>query len=241
VDDGPETVEDALALARAAVDLGISTIVATPHVSPRYPTSADVIERGTAELNERLHAEGIPLTVLKGAEIAITQVEVLAADELERLRLGDGDWVLIECPYTPAIESFPALLGDVQSRGHRVVLAHPERCPGFHRLPDLLAELVDGGVLTSVTAGSFEGRFGRQVRGFVEGLAREGLVHNVASDAHDLTRRPPGLTAALERAGLAPFAELLTEAMPRAIVDARPLPPAPGPMEARTRRWWQRG
>ena len=51
----------------------------------------------------------------------------------------------------------------LQSAGHRVLLAHPERCPALHREPRIVESLVRSGVLTSVTAGSLAGRFGGQV------------------------------------------------------------------------------
>ena len=59
-----------------------------------------------------------------------------------------------------------------------------------------------GGVLTSVTAGSLVGRFGGEVRRFALELVKQEFVHNVASDAHDEVRRPPGIAAELERSGL---------------------------------------
>jgi hypothetical protein len=86
-----------------------------------------------------------------------------------------------------------ALLGDVETeRGHGVLLAHPERCPAFHRDPRMLGSLVRAGMLTSITAGPLVGRFGGEVRRFALELAQSGMVHNVASDAHDGVKRPPG-------------------------------------------------
>ncbi len=98
----------------------------------------------------------------------------------------------------------------LQGAGHRVVLAHPERCPALHREPRIVESLVRGGVLTSITAGSLVGRFGGEVRRFARHLLEQGLVHNVASDAHDATRRPPGMAAELEEAGFAKLADWLT-------------------------------
>ena len=86
-------------------------------------------------------------------------------------------------------------------RGHHVVLAHPERCPAFHRDPSMLTSLVSAGALTSVTAGSLVGRFGDEVRRFALELVRDGMVHNVASDAHDDVRRPPGRSQSSSRPG----------------------------------------
>ncbi len=75
-------------------------MVATPHVSWHYHNEAATIARLTDELNERLRAEGIALEIRTGAEIAMTRVEEIEPDELERLRLGGGPWVLLEPPFT---------------------------------------------------------------------------------------------------------------------------------------------
>jgi len=87
-----------------------------------------------------------------------------------------------------------------------------------------LAALVDAGMLTSVTASAFTGSFGRTVQRFAFELLRQGLVHDVASDAHDAVRRDPGLQAVLESAGLGPYAEHLADTTPQAILRGGAVP-----------------
>jgi len=65
---------------------------------------------------------------------------------------------------------------------------------------------------------------------------QEELVHNVASDAHDVTDRAPGIAAELEQAGLAALGEWLTEAVPAAILDGQPIPARPPISAAGARR-----
>jgi dihydroorotase-like cyclic amidohydrolase len=92
IDDGPATIEDSLALARAAAAAGTRTIVATPHVNPRYHNDAAAIAGLTGELNVRLAVEEIALEVLPGAEIAITGVvEIEPSASLRASALGAGD------------------------------------------------------------------------------------------------------------------------------------------------------
>ena len=96
-------------------------------------------------------------------------------------------------------------------------------------------------MLCSITAGSLVGRFGGVVRRFTAALLRRGLVHDVASDAHDALRRSPEIAhylAAAERSlpGLAEQARWLTEDAPAAILAGRPLPAGPPPLQARASR-----
>jgi protein-tyrosine phosphatase len=124
----------------------------------------------------------------------------------------------------------------IMARGHRVLLAHPERSPACQREPALVDRLVAAGALAQLTAGSFEGRFGRIVQRFSQRLADLELVHVVASDAHDVARRGPGLRAALEAAGLEGRLEWLTGEVPAAILEGGAIPRRPSP-GLRPRRW----
>lgn len=229
LDDGPRKMADAVKLARAAVDAGVETIVATPHVSETYPNRAAEIGAATAALIVELARRDIPLNIRTGAEITITQALDVDDDQLAALRLGGGPYLLVECPLRferpRAVET---LLMRVQERGHRVVLAHPERSPSFLREPDRLARLVGDGMLTSITAGAVGGQFGRRVATFAVELLREGLVHDIASDAHDATRRSPHILEHLVAAdrlfpGVSERAEWYTQGAPAAILAGRPV------------------
>jgi protein-tyrosine phosphatase len=242
IDDGPQSIEGSLALARAAVAAGIDTLVATPHVSSRYRNDSENIARLVGELNTRLLSEEVELEVRAGAEIAMTSLAELDPGELARLGLGGGQWLLVEPPFTEVARGLDAVLLEFQRSGHRILLAHPERCRAFHREPRMLESLVRGGVLTSITAGSLIGRFGREVRRFALQLARDGMIHNVTSDAHDHDQRPPGLARELEQAGLGgDLAQWLTDAVPTAILSGGEIPRRPSQpvleVEPTRRRW----
>jgi protein-tyrosine phosphatase len=242
VDDGAPTLQASIAMARAAVTAGTTDLVATPHVTFDIPTSARTVHDGVAALQPELDAAGVPLRLHTGGELGIARATELDDDELAALRLGGGEWLLAECPLSPASATgFEPLLLHLQARGHRIVLAHPERSPALQRDPERLQRLVDAGMVTSITAGSLVGRFGATVQRFTQDMVAAGLVHSVASDAHDAVRRPPGLRDEIyaaddELPGLADEAEWLTVDVPRAILEGGPIPPRPGPPPMRRRR-----
>ncbi len=233
IDDGPRGLEQSVAMARAAASGGTRIMVATPHVSWDYQNRAEGIQARVVEVNAALARERIPLEVRPGGEVDASYSSELDEPELRGLRLGGGDGLLLECPLTLAAAPMDAIVFGLHRRGHRVVLAHPERSPMMRAQPGRLETLVRAGALTSITAGSLLGQFGREVRRFSFWMLEEGLVHNVASDAHDTTRRPPSLrdalmaAAALEAPGLAHHVEWLANDVPRAVLDSAPLPPAP--------------
>lgn len=245
IDDGPASMEGSLALARAARAAGIKTIVATPHVSWTYRNDAVTIAAALESTRAALAAASVDVQLRAGAEVALTRANEMEPAELSALGLGGSRWLLMECPFTPAAIGFDSVLIGLQNRGQRIVLAHPERCPAFHRDPQMLRMLVDAGMLTSLTAGSLVGRFGRTVQRFARQLVADGVVHNVTSDAHDDLRRPPGIARELEQAGLGSLQAWLTEEVPGAILEDREdIPPPPARVAAGavgTRGgWWRR-
>ncbi|HEY2216343.1 MAG TPA: CpsB/CapC family capsule biosynthesis tyrosine phosphatase [Solirubrobacteraceae bacterium] len=241
IDDGPRSIDGSLEMARSAVEAGLDTIVATPHVSSRYTNDAETIAGGVAELSERLREEQIPLKLLAGAEVAITHMAEMEPAEIAPLGLGGGEWVLAEPPFTAVITGLEGAIEDLHSAGHRVLLAHPERCPAFHRDPERLTALVRSGVLTSLTSGSLVGQFGQHVRRLALHLLDAGLVHNVASDAHDCVKRPPSIAKELRASGRAGLSDWLSEEVPRAILDGAEIPPRPSATGSRGSRWtWPR-
>ena len=227
IDDGPASMEEAVALARAAAELGTSTIVATPHVSWHYPNDARTIRRAAESLRRRLRELDVDVEVAWGAEIAMTRIGAIEEAELAELALGDGPWLLVEPPFTSASTGLEAIVARLHLAGHRVLLAHPERCSAFRRDRAALEALVGEGVLTSLTAGSLVGDFGEEVRAFSLALVRDGLAHNLASDAHDLASRPPGILGGPQSTGIEPLARWMTEEVPRAILSGDELPPRP--------------
>ncbi|HEY3864496.1 MAG TPA: CpsB/CapC family capsule biosynthesis tyrosine phosphatase [Solirubrobacteraceae bacterium] len=232
LDDGPETIEGSLAIARAAVAAGTRTLVATPHINRAYDVDPPRVLEAAERLRDRLAREDIELELLTGGEISIGRLSRLGREEVDALRLGDGPYLLIEAPLTSGAWQLTEIVERLRGDGYGVLLAHPERCPGFHRNPALLRGLVARGALCSITAGALSGQFGRTVNRFALGLLREGLVHDVASDTHDAHRRPPDMdiplaAAAARLPGLDGQASWLTEGVPAAILAGEPLPARP--------------
>lgn len=226
IDDGPADLGGTLAMARQHLKAGVEVVAATPHVAWDMPNDAATIDVRLADVHAALAAAELPLRVVRGAEIDVHQAVRLGDEELRALALGGGPWLLLEAPLRPGV-GFAPVVHALLARGHRVLIAHPERSPLLQRELDSLRELVRAGAATQVTAASFAGGFGRTVRDYAERMLEAGLVHSVASDAHDDLRRPPGMVAPLRAAGLGELVPLLAEEAPAAILAGDPLPAAP--------------
>lgn len=242
LDDGPRDTATSLSMAAAWAREEVRTVAATPHVNLDYAVDAATAERAVSALNAELAELEIPVEVIAGGEVGIEGLERLSSDELHRFALGASDCLLLESPLSSNTSSVEEAVFRLQLDGFRVLLAHPERCPLFLRDTDRLRRLVQAGALCSITAGSMAGQFGSRVREFTIELFEQGLVHNVASDAHDDVRRPPGLRSgfvALEDdlPGLSEHAAWFTATVPAALLEGTPVPSAPpAPTRRRARR-----
>jgi protein-tyrosine phosphatase len=240
VDDGPADMDGSIALLRAAAASGTETIVATPHLREDYVEDPDRIAPAVARLREAARSAEVPVEIVAGAEVAGTKLPDLDQAALRQLCLGDGPYILVESPYVHLPRHFADSVVDLEISGLRPVLAHPERCSAFLQDRSLLLDLDERGVLCSVTAGSMAGRFGSRVRDMAVWMFAAGLVHNVASDAHDVVGRPPGLRDGFDKLdavlpGVGDQVDWYTHHAPAAMLAGKELPERPEPPPSRRR------
>lgn len=232
VDDGPRELAEAVDLCHAAREEGVETIVATPHVlRGRWRTFTP------AELKHKLDAlrdaVGAAPNLILGSEYFFghDMAEVLKAGD-RVVPLANGRYVLVEFTANAVPPLIEQPFYRLQLEGWVPIIAHPERNLVFQSNPQLLAKLIEHGARTQITAASLLGDFGIEAQRVSEAWLGQGLVHLVASDAHNLTKRPPRVRAALEvlrQIAGEHVAEALTRTNPLAVVENRALPYDPEP------------
>ncbi len=241
VDDGPDDLEESLAMARHAVKDGIHTIVATPHaLGGTFPNPPDKILNAASALRRRLETERIPLSLYTGSEVHI------CPDMAARILAGktaflceNKRYVLIEFPFQSVPDGFNEELFHLVLNGITPVIAHPERNPMVHFQPEILYELTAAGCLIQVNSTSITGGFGDDIMMCSHDLLENRLVHIIASDAHSARSRPPSLSLAVDIAGKIlksnEEAMKMVLSIPGAIIKGMPVK-VPEP-EKRTKTW----
>jgi protein-tyrosine phosphatase len=193
IDDGPTSWEESLELARMYDGEGIQTAVTTPHWikgSPWEPDPNQVIEM-VGVLNEKTKAENIPLKILPGMEVGMTDNLIELLNNRSVLTLGGGSHILLESPFTSMPYKIEELIVRLKHIGITTILAHPERCQEVQSNPKRLESMVESGALIQITSSSLLGHFGLKPKVCATWIARHGLIHLIASDAHSPTNRPP--------------------------------------------------
>lgn len=233
VDDGVRSDEEAVEFARVAVEDGIRRVVATPHCKDGFfvNSRADVL-REVARLREQLRAAGVELQVEPGAEVHICPDLVQRIHDGRATTLADnGKTLLLELSLTQYPVELENLVFQLNLAGVVTLFAHPERIRYFQDDPERYANLVRLGAYGQITTGSVLGRFGSDVESFSKELLRRGLVHVLATDAHNLRGRAPRMREAVE--AIVPLvgehrAHSMADAVPRALLDGNEpdVPPA---------------
>mgnify|MGYP000076588338 CR=1 FL=1 len=204
IDDGARSLDESLQLARMAVADGITHITFTPHIHPgRYDNSVNTIEPVFLKLQQALKDEAIPLTVAMSGEVRLS-AEVLmlvAQNQVPFLGEWEGQKVmLLELPHSHIPPGSDKLVKWLLDRNILPMIAHPERNKDIMRDLDMIAPFVEMGCLFQITAMSVAGGFGVPAAQRSMEILEKGWATVLATDAHNLDRRPPVLSGGLAAA-----------------------------------------
>ena len=199
IDDGAESLQVSLEMARLAVNDGIGTIICTPHQLGNFQhNTGDVIRQATQQFQLALQEARIPLRVLPGGDVRIEEAMLGGLLSGSVMSLADHrKHVLLELPHELYFPLEP-VLQKLKSARMVGILSHPERNRGILQQPELLPKLVDIGCLMQITASSVLGSMGAACQELSRWMLTEGLVHFVASDAHGVKSRRPLLNRAFD-------------------------------------------
>ncbi len=236
IDDGAPNLGVSLDMARASVDDGVMILACTPHILPGlYHNTGPQIRQAVASLQAALDNENINLRLISGADAHIIPDFAGNIRSGHLLSLADTRYVLVELPHHVAPARVEDCFFQIAVGGYVPIFTHPERCTWIKQHYETIRKLVHSGVWMQITAGSLTGAFGSQPRYWAERMLDEGLVHILATDAHDTRRRPPNLSRGREMAAKrvgAAEAEHLVVTRPQGVVDnvspASLPPPATG-------------
>ncbi|QHW32068.1 tyrosine protein phosphatase [Paenibacillus rhizovicinus] len=214
VDDGAKDLEESVAMARIAYEDGIRDIIATPHFNGLFLTTADVVRRKLEELQAELERQRIAVRLHPGNEVRLENKAFIDAHRSSRSfsYLGRKEThLLVEQRWKDYDTDTPEIVERLLDAGVRPVLAHPERHFFFREQAELLPQLIELGVWTQVSADSLIGNFGPEAQQYGRWLIEAGWAHTLATDAHNVNRRPnlsAGMAVFEEIAGAEARAEL---------------------------------
>jgi protein-tyrosine phosphatase len=240
LDDGPDTLSEALAMCRYLVSEGAAHATALAHQNPDYPDNTpDRLRNAAAALAAELARKKVPLSVYPTGEV------MLGADTLadwkagKCLSVGDrGAYLLVEMPHRAFVDVLPLVAAVAPLR---LVIAHAERYPPLIFDPGRAAAWVAAGCLLQVTAAALADPWDDDMARGLREWAAAGMIHVVGSDGHGIDRRRPllaeGYRALRKFVGRAATRRIGEEWGP-AVLRGDPIPMMPVP--APPRSWFAR-
>ena len=197
IDDGAIDLEMSLSMARMVIEDGTTQIACTPHfMSGVYDNSIQIVSKIISVVEAAFRDHDINLNLIRGGDIHI------APDIADGLTngilptIGESRYFLFEPPHHVLPPGIVALCKGIMGTGFIPVLTHPERLTWIENHYDVICQLDKLGVVVQLTAGSVVGSFGKRALYWSERMLDEGRVDIIASDAHNIRSRPPGLSRA---------------------------------------------
>lgn len=244
IDDGSKSLEMSLAMARIAVDDGITQMACTPHIYPGlYMNDKAGITAARDALQSSLDEHGIALKLTTGADVHLVPglLEGLRAGKVPSLH--NTRYVLLEPSHHVAPPRFAESVFQLVAAGYVPVITHPERLTWVEDNYQVFVDLTRQGAWLQVTAGALTGVFGPRAKYWGERFLGEGLTHILATDAHSSGRRVPVLSEAraiAERMLGREEALLLVEGRQIALMnDVSPADVPPLPARKAAKGWWK--
>lgn len=227
-------------MARMAADHGTTDLVATPHANQQYRFDPEIIEQRLAEVAE---ASGNVLRLHSGCDFHLSYDNILdAIANPRKYTINKKRYLMVEFSDLLIFTNTPEIFSRLEDSGMTPVVTHPERNGLLRQRIEQIAQWVDAGACVQVTAQSLTGTFGRRATEFSKALIDRGLVHFIASDAHDCENRPPRLDLAyqwLKEHYGEELAESLFVANPKATLTGDSLERHQYSVTPEPRKWYQ--
>jgi len=185
IDDGVESMEEAISLIRSFQELGYKKLVTTPHVMHDfYRNEPETILCLAEELRVKLAELNIDMELEAAAEYYLDEGLVEKVEKGHQLLTFGNNYLLFETSFIDKPMYLDDFIFTCTSKGLNPILAHPERYAYVHNNPNILEELRTRGVFLQVNANSIGGYYSKGVRKMARKMIEDGLVNFIGSDCH---------------------------------------------------------
>lgn len=192
LDDGPEIMEETIAMVGIAAKNEIHHIVASSHGN-YYSYDLQEYQHQFERLQQEIRARQIPVTVYPGMEIFVNGQALHLLEAGQLLSINHTNYLLIEFHFEENPENVCRYIDKLRNKNYNIILAHPERYIFMQKNPELAWYLEETGCVLQVNKGSLLGDFGEKCRTLAKAMMDDGIVRVIGTDAHDTVDRSPDL------------------------------------------------
>lgn len=184
VDDGSPDAATSVELLERMRRLGIERVIASPHVTQlTFENSPDTIARAMTDLRSAMADKGLNMPVSNSAEYRIDELFNTQLEQGILMPLPDN-YLLIENSFIQEPWNLDQLLFDLQVKGYKPILAHPERYPYYYNKRQRYKALHEAGARFQINVLSLAGAYGKAEKQVAEYLIEKGMVDFCGTDLH---------------------------------------------------------
>lgn len=192
VDDGSESLEESIAMAKIAESEGITKIVNTSHCHFDFKyKKGNELKLELEKFNQALKEENINIEVLLGNELYYTSDLIERFDELDFFSMNNSKYILMEFSPINFPKNIEDVIYEIKIRGYIPIIAHAERYKQVQEDVNIVLDCIKEGALIQVNSSSILGKNGEKAEDTSKKLLDNNMVHFVATDAHSSNRRRP--------------------------------------------------
>lgn len=186
VDDGVNTIEEAIALAEHMEKMGFRKLITTPHIMlDGYRNTPDIIRSKLEAVQEALDRSHLSITIDAAAEYYLDEGMRQHLQKGELLTFADN-YILFEIAFMNRPSGLEEMVYEMLAKGYKPILAHPERYPYLYSADlEAYAKLREAGLLFQVNIPSLVGAYTQGARDMARKLIGAGMVDFIASDLHN--------------------------------------------------------
>ncbi|MEQ6123424.1 CpsB/CapC family capsule biosynthesis tyrosine phosphatase [Pseudotenacibaculum sp. MALMAid0570] len=185
IDDGAKDLSQSIELIKTMLSYGIKNFITTPHVlGDVYPNSSETIKTKLEEVRTELTNQGLDdVTISAAAEYMMDErfSDLLEADDILTLK---DNYILVEMSYFSAPLNLYEILFEIQLKGYKPILAHPERYNFFHNDFENYYKLKKAGCLFQLNFLSMTEQYGKNVQQISQKLLKLNMYDFTGSDTH---------------------------------------------------------
>jgi protein-tyrosine phosphatase len=184
IDDGSPDMETTIFLLKKLAALGYKKAITTPHIMyDLYRNNAETIKDTERKVKEAIAKNNINIEFEAAAEYLIDEGFERLMTENNLLTFGDN-YLLVELPYSGEPTNLGRILFDLQIKGYKIILAHPERYSYWHDIPDKYESLKDGGVFFQLNINSITKFHSSSTRKVASWLINQQMIDFLGTDLH---------------------------------------------------------
>mgnify|MGYP006279571563 CR=1 FL=1 len=183
-DDGSPDIDTSLHYLQILAQNKVSDVILTPHfIRNSYNNKKEIINPKFTKLKEMVYKKNIEINLHLAAEVYL-EPTLIEDIKKNNFTINNSDYVLVETSFNGFPTNLLEILYQLVKDGYKPILAHPERYNEFIVNPNKAESFLYRDIYFQLNAGSFLGKYGKQVKNTAWSLLDKGYVHFLASDLH---------------------------------------------------------